>query len=140
MSDNGKYDPRRPHDLWLDCFADYPTEQRPAFVYRRTTADEWEQLCDVAFPSETPEDTADKETLREWTKAQRERIYESLLVGLLGVKNQVNPVDGQPISSVTDTATMRLIVNPLEAQDLLAKRIRGGQLTAAEKKGSASSN
>lgn len=137
MSSSDKCDPRRPIPLWLDCFDSAPESQRPTFVYRRTTAAEFERLVDGI----TPPDGADDGAIREWNRdLRRSRIYELLLIGLLELKNHVDLETNQPITGDITADVLRRIINAEDADELLNKRLNGGQLTAAEKKGYVSQN
>jgi hypothetical protein len=136
-NETGKCDPRRPHDIWLSCFDDYPESERPVFTYRRTSAAEREQITDSLIEPEG----LDADALRAWRRKQmREGIYQLLLVGLVGVRNQVNLETGEPVAEVKGWEDMRLLLDFPDADELLMKRLAGGVMTTAEKKGSVSPN
>ena len=87
--------------VWLPEFDGLPDGDRPKFIYRRATADEWERLESVLYreaPGELAETGKMNRHRKEWIKDYRQSLFDVLAVGLVGLENQVyadteNPVE-----------------------------------------------
>ena len=102
-------------------------EERPILIHRRTNAAEWNQLADVL----------DSHALAEKSPAEATKgVFESLRIGLMGWRNQIDPSTGQVVEF--DPAKLECILSPIEAVEFLTNRVTGGLLTAADRKNSAS--
>lgn len=147
MSESGKYDPRRRIELSLPEFDSVAADERPAFIYRRTTADEWDQASEALYcePPEQLKDedpAAQRERYKKWLEQYRRDIFAALAIGLVGFKNQIFNDTEEIVTSDSECSveTLRRLINAPQAVQLLGLRVRGGQVTAAEKKGSVSPN
>jgi hypothetical protein len=114
------FDPQRPYDLWLDCFEDVSKENRPCLVYRRITGREYGEMAKA------------RELEGKSLNAEADAIYEALRIGLIGWKNQFNPETKEPIEF--DPAKLPDVVDPVEANELLNKRLYGARLNGKELK------
>jgi hypothetical protein len=122
-----KYDPRQPYKVWLKSFDEWPEAERPTFTYRRTNGAESLQLIDAY------------EGLYDETKAVRERyalLFDALRVGLIGWTNQFNPATGEQVEFSADK--LELLIDHLEADELLGKRMSHARTSAEDKKKSES--
>jgi hypothetical protein len=134
-----KWDPRRAHDVWPPYCDDAPENSRPVFEYRRLAEDEYERVSDALDGSAKPSGDADGGD-RQWAEQYRQGVYEAALIGLLGVRNQIDVKTGEPVTEVKSADDLRRILNIREVIQLVNRRLQGGRLDAAEKKGSTSPN
>lgn len=100
-------------------------EGRPEFIYRRLSTAECDQLSEDY--ENAPTDNA---------KNRRDKIIEIAGCGLLDWSNQVDPATGELIQF--DPARLRDVINHFEADELIGRRMMGGQLALIDKKKSES--
>ncbi len=102
-----------------------PEAQRPTFVYRYLTGDEWLAVCELRDGLEQAGDA------REGSAA----IYEAACTGLVGWKHMVDERCEPPreIPFAAGAEALRAIVGPVEACELIA-RIVNTRITAEDKK------
>jgi hypothetical protein len=117
-----KFDPRKPFDIWLDCFADVELADRPVFVARRCTAAEWESFGDLL----EKQDEADG----------KNKTFEQVCHVITGWKNQYDPSTGDVVEydATTAAADLRRLVSNTEVFELLVKAMRGQQPDSDAKK------
>ncbi len=120
-------EPGRVFDIVLESDKDKPKETQPAFQYRTLNGREWRKIASVQDRLETDE---------SFNRASEvlDVIYDACSTGLVGWKNMVGP-DG-PISF--DPANLDLVVDPVEARDLLLKVMAASQVDVEDKKKSES--
>ena len=113
-----KFDPRKPFDIWLDCFADVELADRPIFVARRCTSAEWEEFTS-AIDSQAVAD-----------------VFKLAVKALVGWKNQFNPATSEEVAYVAETAAdqLRNLISDYEAYELIGKICRGNQVSVEDKK------
>lgn len=116
-------DPRRTYKLWLDIFADLPFAERPVFVYRRITGAEY---LDIA-----KQESAAGKSVAEQTA----EIYEAVKVGLVDWTSQTNAATGEPVPF--DAARLSEVLDPMEAQEIIGKRLFGARTSGDDLKNSA---
>lgn len=117
------FDPTRTYSLWLSLFADVPVAERPMFVYRRITGVEY---LDIA-----KQESAAGKTISEQTA----ELYEAVKVGLVDWKNQTNAATGEAVPF--DLARINEVIDPMEANEIIGKRLYGARLSEADLKNSA---
>ena len=123
-----KFDPRKPYDIWLDCFADVDKADRPVFTVRRCTAAEWEEFWAAM------EDTAsDSEEIK---KQKRDTYFYLACKAIVGWKNQFNPATSEEVAYSVETAAadLKKLVSGFEVQELFGKICAGQQPNNEEKK------
>jgi hypothetical protein len=125
MSD--RIDPRRPYQVWLDDFNDWPDGERPTFTYRRMSGSEAMDIADLLDESQNP-DLTSRQSLK--------LIFKAARIGLLGWSCQVNLETGE--AQQFDVALLERVIDPSEARTLVLKRITHGHLSPEDKKKSAS--
>lgn len=116
-------DPRGTFRVYLDADADIALNERPYFEFRRISGREWRKLAAMS------------DSLSESMKAAEaiDAVFETLCIGLVGWGNQINPEDGQPVPF--DPKHIDLVANPVDAQEIINKKMAGGRVSTEEKKG-----
>lgn len=117
------FDPKRTYELSLDLFTDLPATERPSFVYRRINGREYTELAKVH----------ELEGRKLWEDA--DALYAALRIGLVDWKRQVDPSTGNEVPF--DLEKLCDVMDPVEAFELVNKRLYGARLTAGEQKNSA---
>lgn len=114
------FDPRVPYWISLDCFADVPEEERPAFQFRRLAGGEFIQLSSIF---EYKSDTAAGESAK---------VFETCKIGLLDWRNQFDAATGEPVPFALDN--LERVINAQEAIELIDARLARGRLRGSDKK------
>ena len=118
------FDPTIKYQLWLDAHANLPAESRPTFVYRRINGREYAEIA------------RSRETESRKPSEEAEAHYEALRVGLVDWKNQVDPSNNEQVAF--DPNRLCDVLDPVEAFELVSKRLFAARVSGTEIKNSAS--
>src|ERR1043166_1168009 len=112
-----KFDPRKPFDIWLECFEDVPKEDRPVFKARRCTASELDAVNEARGD------------------ATKFNLFTEAAKLLMGWSNQYTPDEKEvPYCAETADADLRKLISFQECYELLAKISAGNQVSVEDKK------
>lgn len=114
------FDPRKVYKLSLDVYQGLPEAERPTFFYRRINGHEYNEISKVT--------DVEGKTFAE----QGEQIYNALKIGLTGWQHMTDPANEQPIDF--DPNRIADVLDPVEAMELVNKRLFSARLSGAEKK------
>jgi hypothetical protein len=116
---SSKCDPRGKIHIWLSCFDGIP-DGRPEFIYRRLSTAECDRMA------------AEYEAVSDDAKSRRAKVIEIAAIGLLDWENQVDAESGELIPFSLER--FRDVINHFEADELIGRRMLGGQLALLDKK------
>lgn len=105
----------------LDWDKDKPPETQPRFLYRSVNGRQFRRM----FALEKMKGTTDNETMLAG-------LYEQAAFGLVGWENMFDPDTGEAIPF--NKADLDLVVDPIEAGELIAKMMDAAKTTPEDKK------
>jgi len=116
-------DPQGTFKVYLDATADAAQDQRPYFAFRRLNGREWRRLAEMS------------DSLGDSTKTMDaiDLVYESVRIGLVGWGNQIDPATGDVVPFKPED--LDLVLDPVDAQEVIGKKMAGGRVQVEEKKG-----
>lgn len=101
-------------DVWLESDKDKPLDERPTFQFRHMHARDWRKTVETA---DAHLDGGDLKQLDD--------TFEAIRISLIGWRNMGIDYDAGELDAVLD---------PQEALEVLRSVLRGGRLSADEKK------
>lgn len=108
-------DPQQTFDVWVKSDADKPEAERPTFTFRYLNGREWRRVAEIW-------DGMDE---RASGPDGIDGIFEALRIGLAGWRNIRRP-DGS--AWAFDAKDLDLILNPMEAMELVGAMLEGNGL------------
>ncbi len=130
MSDR-KYDPRGRIEISLDVHHEASNGDRPVFIYHRLSTAKYDELCDAFDSVQLPED-ATVDQAKEIFKQRRDQFITVAGLGLIDWRNQVDLETGESLPF--SPGDLPRVINPVEAREVIEKRIAGARLSPDDKK------
>lgn len=119
-------EPNLTFDVVLESDQDKPTAEQPAFVYRTLNGREWRKMAALSDRMDAGGFSSSGEPL--------DVIFDVCSIGLVGWRNMNGP-SGEIAFNPKD---LDLLIDPIEAQELMREVMKGNQVSPSDKKKSES--